>query len=251
MREHVQLARLAAQAGARVVAFPELSLIGYELDLGQALAFSERDGRLDPLRDVATSLGVTLIAGAPVRLDGELYIGAFILTPDQRINIYTKHHLGAFRTQDSPDGRVPPPESSVFVAGDRNPLVSWDGHTGAIAVCADGRYPAHAERAAKQGASTYFSCQFGIPEHVGYKLHKLKCAAVAHRLTIVFANYGASTGQLPPGGRSGIWSEQGECLVELGLTGAGVAIAIEAEDGESWHTQTLGTSRNCKRAAAG
>jgi predicted amidohydrolase len=44
--EHVRLARLAAAEGARVVVFPELSLIGYELELAGELTFSENDARL-------------------------------------------------------------------------------------------------------------------------------------------------------------------------------------------------------------
>jgi predicted amidohydrolase len=240
VREHVQLARMAAQAGARVVAFSELSLTGYELELGTTLAFSERDARLAPLADVAVSLGVTLIVGAPVRLESGLHIGAFILTPNGGIDIYTKHYLGAFRPEHSADGNVPPPEDSIFVNGCRNPLIALDGRTGAVAVCADGRYPEHAERAAKLGADTYFSCQFAIPDHVNYKLHKLKLAVVAHKLTIVFANFGAATGRMPAGGRTGIWSEQGHCLVELGATGAGVAIAIEeVADGSGLRAQAL------------
>src|SRR5689334_11519889 len=79
VREHIALTKLAAEAGALVVAFPELSLTGYELDLGAALAFSEGDARLDPLRDAARSSGVTLIVGAPVRHNGRLFIGALIL----------------------------------------------------------------------------------------------------------------------------------------------------------------------------
>jgi len=80
LHEHVRMARLAAAEGARVIVFPELSLIGYELALAAGLAFSENDPRLFPLLDVAAGQGVTLIVGASVQLKSSLYIGAFVLT---------------------------------------------------------------------------------------------------------------------------------------------------------------------------
>ena len=66
--EHLDLARIAASEGAQVVVFPELSLVGYELDLADGLAFSEDDPRLSPLLDLAASRGTTLVVGAPVRI---------------------------------------------------------------------------------------------------------------------------------------------------------------------------------------
>src|SRR5262249_17340748 len=75
LERHLALVRLAAEQGARLVVFPELSLTGYELDLANELAFSERDARLTPLVDAASAYQVILIVGAPVRIDAGLYIG--------------------------------------------------------------------------------------------------------------------------------------------------------------------------------
>src|SRR5262249_22829432 len=78
---HIRLIHVAAEAHARVLVFPELSLTGYELDLADELAFSEDDARLNPLLDSASSFGMTLVVGAPVRIGSLLHIGAFILSP--------------------------------------------------------------------------------------------------------------------------------------------------------------------------
>ena len=43
--EHLRLAELAASRGALVVLFPELSLVGYELDLAEASAAPDRARR--------------------------------------------------------------------------------------------------------------------------------------------------------------------------------------------------------------
>lgn len=116
LEEHVRLVRVAAEEGALVLVFPELSLIGYELELASDLAFSGND---------------------PVRIESQLHIGAFIIAPDRTIEVYTKHHLGAFSSSDGPEGSVPPAEETIFRPGRRNPLIRFGDNTAAVAVCAD------------------------------------------------------------------------------------------------------------------
>lgn len=75
LAQHLRLARVAADAGAGVLVFPELSLTGYELERGPELAFSERDARLDPLLELAGVHGLWLVVrlglGAGVALAAE------------------------------------------------------------------------------------------------------------------------------------------------------------------------------------
>jgi len=235
--QHVRLAHVAADERARVIVFPELSLTGYEIGLADRLAFSEADARLGPLVNVAALRSTTLIVGAPVRIRTRLCIGAFILGPDRSIELYTKHHLGAFATGDGPGGVVPPPEDSVFSPGDRNPLVSFGGNTGALAVCADWTHPSHARAAAERGANTYLTGMFTIPNHLEMASSALATYARRHRMAVVFANHGGPTGGLPAAGRSAIWSPDGHSLVRLEATGLGVAVAHESDAG--WRTNAV------------
>ena len=234
--EHIRLVHVAAEAGANVVVFPELSLTGYELDLADELAFSESDQRLDPLVTLATSRRMTLIVGAPVRIESRLYIGAFILTADGAIDLYTKQHLGAFAPSDSPDGIVPPAEATVFHPGDRNPLVRIGGAPAAIAVCADVGRPAHAEAAAERGAKTYLASMFVIPSDLEKDLTRLRTYGEQHSMAVVFSNYGGPSGGLPSAGCSAVWSAHG--VARLGATGSGVAVAIASAAG--WSARSIG-----------
>lgn len=235
--EHVRLARAAAARQVRVLVFPELSLTGYELDVAAALAFSERDPRLQPLVDVAVEHAMTVIAGAPVRSGQRLYIAALIVGADGSIAVYTKHHLGAFAPHAAPDGIVPPPEASVFAPGTRNPLVRFGGHVGAVAICADIGRPAHAQAAADRGAANFFAGVFVIPAHFDADMARLRQYALQHRMAVVFANFGGVSGGLPAAGRSAVLDQTGATLVELGATGAGLAIASEA--GGAWRVETV------------
>jgi predicted amidohydrolase len=235
--QHLRLAALAAEEQARVLVFPELSLTGYELDLANELAFSKNDPRLAPLVEAAAAHSLTLIVGAPVRLEELLCIGAFIIAADRTIEVYTKHHLGAFSPSVNPGGAVPPPEASVFQPGDRNPLVRLGNDTAAIAVCADCSRPAHARRAADLGAKAYLAGTFTIPLDLERTTSALKTYAVRHSMAVAFANYCGVSGGLASAGRSAIWSDSGESLAELDALASGVVIASETQSG--WYARAI------------
>jgi predicted amidohydrolase len=231
LERHVRSIRVAAQERARVLVFPELSLTGYEFDVAAELAFSEDDPRLAPLSDAAAAASMTLVVGAPVRIESRVYIGAFILYPDGSRDVYTKHHLGAFPDAARVDGIVPPPESTVFHSGTRNPLVQMEGGPASVAICADVGRPAHAQAAAERGATTYLASMFVIPSEFDGETEKLARYAKQHSMTVVMANYGAPSGGLASAGRSTIWSPDGSVLARLGRSGAGVVIAREGAGG--------------------
>lgn len=237
LEHHVRLIRVAAEEQAQVLVFPELSLTGYELDLAEDLAFSQRDPRLAPLVESATICSMALIVGAPVRIGTKLHIGAFIIRPDRTFGLYTKHHLGAFPASASVDGIVPAAEGTVFHAGKRDPLVRFGGSTAAIAVCADTGRQSHPERAAARGATTYLASMFVIPSELEAETARLEAYAARHSMTVVFANYGGPSGGLASGGRSAIWSGKGEILARLDGSGAGVAVAIEGDTG--WRARSV------------
>jgi predicted amidohydrolase len=237
LAEHLRLVAVAAAEGAGLVVFPELSLTGYELGLAGELAFSEADARLAPLVDAAASARASLVVGAPVRLGEQLHIGAFVLRPDGRIALYTKHRLGAFSTGAAVDGTVPPPESSVFAPGERNAPVAFGGGAAAVAICADIGDPAHVRRAAGSGARAYLASMFVIPSEFEGDAARLAGYAVEHAMVVGLANYGSPTGGLQAAGRSSIWSESGELLARLDPSGPGVAVATAT--GNGWRAKTI------------
>jgi len=246
--EHLRLAGCAASEGAQLVLFPELSLTGYEIALADRLAFSEDDVRLKPIVDLAASRGIIVIAGAPVRIEARLHIGAFIVSPDRTTRLYTKQRLGAFSEAARCDGVVPPPESTVFVPGDRNPLIGFAQSTAAVAICADVGQPLHPRRAAERGAMLYLASMFVIPSEFEADAAKLSGYASEHSMVVALANFGGATGGLAAAGRSSIWSAKGERLIQLGEAGAGVAVAAELADG--WRTTAIVLDSSQRREAA-
>src|SRR5688572_3268473 len=235
--QHLRLVTIAAEEHAQVLVFPELSLTGYELGLACALAFSKHDARLAPLAEAARSHSMTLIAGAPVGAGALLHIGAFIVSPDGAIDLYTKHHLGAFSESASCDGIVPPAEATVFHAGTENPLVRINGSIAAVAVCADTGRAAHAQAAAARGVRAYLASMFVIPSELERETSRLSAYAKRHALVVAFANVGGPSGGLASGGRSAIWADNGELIAQLDTSGTGVAVAVESDNG--WRGATV------------
>jgi predicted amidohydrolase len=234
---HLALVSAAAERHAQVLVFPELSLTGYELRLAPQLAFTPADSRLLPLVEMAVARSITIIAGAPVRIGARLHIGAFILSADGTIEVYTKRYLGAFSAAASRDGTVPPAETDFFQPGNRDPLVRFSGHAGAVAVCADTGRASHPAQAAGRGARTYLASMFVIPSEYEREKGNLEAAAVRHSMAVAFANFGGPTGGLASAGRSAVWSDTGELLAQLDSTGAGVAVATERDGG--WNASTF------------
>ena len=78
---------------------------------------------------------------------------------------------------------------------------------------------------------------FIIPSELERETANLRASAVQHSMTVALANYGGPSGGLASGGRSAIWSEKGELLVQLEAIGTGVAVAIESHTG--WRAKTI------------
>src|SRR5262245_17494933 len=91
--DHARLTIRAAQQGARLVLFPELSLTGYRLDLTQADALAPDDARLRMLQQVADAHDIVIIAGAPIESSSGLHIGALYFSPRRPAVSYSKRFL--------------------------------------------------------------------------------------------------------------------------------------------------------------
>lgn len=230
LREHLALAKRAADRGASLVLFPELSLTGYELGMADDLAFDIDDDRFRPLRALSDERALTIVAGAPVRLEGALHIAAPIAAPGA-FQLYTKRFLGAFAA--SAGGAVPPPEDSVFEAGERDPAVSLGDLSAAIGICADTARAAHAERASARGAAVYLASAFVIESDYAADTARLAGYAERHSWLVALANFGGPSGGLPSAGRSAIWGPTGAQLASLPPTGAGIAM-VERREGGAW-----------------
>lgn len=213
---HARFAEAAAKHGARLVVFPELSLIGYEPDIAATHALSADDPRLKPLIEVARKHAITIVAGAPYRSRRGLHIAALAIQPEG-VRVYTKHHLHSG-------------EEAYFVPGTMGLQIGIDGERVSFAVCADTTHPGHAEAAARAGATVYAAGVFITPTGIEADSAQLRGYARSHRIMVLMANYASPSGGFPTAGRSAVWDKQGEKVVEAPSSGEALLL-VHGEGG--------------------
>jgi len=222
---HLRFGFMAAERGAQLLIFPELSLTGYELTIARSNAVREDSSDLDPLRRLAADAQMTIVAGAPVVNDrNELHIAALAVCPDGSVLTYKKEH-------------VHQSEEHVFTSGPGGPALLVEDATVALAICADATYPAHAAKAAARGANVY-----GVGVMIDEKGYDRKVALLSdyareYRMAVLMANYSGVTGGELSAGKSALWSEDGQLVTAS--AGAEEALVIGVKKNAAWDAVVL------------
>ncbi len=117
----------ARAAGAAVVCFPELALVGYP---PEDLLLKDRvlSDAAEALERIAGSTdGIVAIVGYP-RLDGAVYNAAAVLADRRIAGSYSKNHLPNYGVFD---------EHRYFAAGTKGALIEVNGHLIGLSICED------------------------------------------------------------------------------------------------------------------
>jgi predicted amidohydrolase len=212
---HVRLIAEAAEAGARVVVFPELSLTGYELDLLRAdpLVWMTRDDdRLAPLRRACRRRRVHAIVGAPVKDGGRRLLAAIAIDDRGQVAaVYGKQHL---------DG----PEPELFTPGDAHVVLAVDGHRLGLSVCADAAVPEHAAEVAALGADGYLVGALFGEGTMDRLVDQMSSRAQDHGLWVALGSLAGPAGPYVGIGASGVWAPDGHAVVQLRDEPSGIAV---------------------------
>ncbi|SDP24400.1 Predicted amidohydrolase [Nakamurella panacisegetis] len=210
--EHVRQIADAADAGATVVLFPELSLTGYEPDVIDlhGIRIAPEDPVLQPLSAICRQRRVHALVGAPTASGSLPQIGVLHIDPRGEIRvIYAKQHLDVG-------------EIGIFSAGDARGSLEIGGWKLALAVCYDAAVAGHPIAARRSGADAYL---VGALYVIGSesRIDEQMKRATDQGMWAVLAQYSGGTGGGPACGRSGAWRPDGTEVVRLG-TGPGIAV---------------------------
>ncbi len=201
LETHLAYIQHAAERGADLVVFPELSLTGYELELLEQLALPKDSEVFSTLSDAAAANNIVVIAGCPLVGEGRKpQIGAVICFSNGEREFYAKQYLH--------EG-----EAVYCSTGNASYLCTVNGTRIALAICADFANPAHSEAAAAQQADVYIAS--ALISEAGYKADAQLLAAMAkrHQFTVLLANHISNTGGWQTCGKSGGWNALGELTV--------------------------------------
>ncbi len=210
--EHYKFVKLAVKHKAELITFPELSITSYVRENAEKLAFTENDPRLFYLKKLAAEHNIIIIAGAPIKVDGDLYIGSFVIKPNNQTEIYTKQFLHSG-------------EELFFQSSfDYNPQIKIGKEKLLLAICADIDHPEHAENACALGTTVYLPSIFfskkGIPE--AYK--NLSSYAKRHSMNILMSNFGGTVWGNQAAGKSAFWNNTGELVASINHNESGLLL---------------------------
>lgn len=135
----------AAEQGAEIVCFPELSVTGYTLSPSEANAPEyDSDRVIDHLVRIAQEAATILIAGLIEKsAQGGFYISQAIAGPNGVIGIYRKSHLS-------------PPEQSNYRAGQKIDVYSGERTLFGVQLCYEAHFPEISRVMALMGMEVLF-----------------------------------------------------------------------------------------------
>nr|WP_315201954.1 carbon-nitrogen hydrolase family protein [uncultured Flavobacterium sp.] len=225
--DHYHLVELAVSNGAQLIVFPELSITGYEREDASRLAFTENDIRLNHLKKIADDNNITIIAGAPIQIESNLFLGEFCIAPNNVVSLYTKQFLHTGE------------EIYYQPSFDYNPMLEIDNEHISCAICADIDNPKHPENASKSNSSTYIASIFFSPNGIPQAHQSLQNYASQYQMNVLMANFGGDSYGYPSGGRSAFWNNKGELIAQMGDSGSGLLLVEKHISG--WKSKIVNT----------
>lgn len=215
---HQTLVERAISAGADLIAFPELSLTGYERALGVELATMQDDSRLDELQALSDTGSITICAGLPTTGANGVHISMVIFRPGQPRTTYSKQFLH--------DHEIP-----YFVEG-HDPLSLPLGDLKvAPAICYESLVTEHLAQAVQQGVDVYLASVADSQKGVEKAYRKYPEMARQHSLWVLMSNCTGPCDGIESAGQSAIWNRKGQLLGRLDSTAVGI-LMIDTETDE-------------------
>jgi predicted amidohydrolase len=226
--DHIRLVQQASRHQVDLIVFPELSLTGYDREQAKEKAFTIDDSRIKTLSEASDNYKMTIVAGAPIMIESDLYIASYIIQPNTAPLIYIKQYLH--------NGEVDYYQSRK----DYNPTIIIRGEIISFAICADIDNPKHVEAAASIGCTTYVSSIFFTTGSIANAHEMLSNYARKHRLNILMSNYGGSCWKLESGGRSAMWTNKGNLIQESNNRDECLVIAQRTDN--EWNGRIIRTT---------
>lgn len=225
LSDHYRLVELAVQNNAQLIVFPEMSITGYERQEAHKLIFKKEDSRLDHLKKLSAENNIVITAGAPIEIESRLFIGEFIISPDNSVSIYTKQFLH--------EGEDEFFESSF----DNNPIISIENQKISFAICADIDNPLHPEHARKRETDIYIASIFFSPNGIPSAYSHLKSYAEKHKMNVLMSNFSGESWGSPSAGQSAFWNNKGELIGQMNDSDSGLLLVENQND--IWITKVI------------
>jgi predicted amidohydrolase len=209
IEHHIRLVELAAENGAEIIIFPELSVTGYEPSRAKQLATDEGDSRFAVFQQLSDKNEIYIGVGVPTTSEDGIHISLVLFQPDQPPRVNSKMYLHA-------------DENPFFIPGSNLPELIINNTHIALAICYEISIPEHAEIAYSNGAQIYIASVAKTVKGVEKALHRLSDIARKYGMTVFMSNSVGMCEDGECGGQSSVWDDTGVLLGELNELGEGV-----------------------------
>ena len=219
LSDHFRYIKLAAENGASLIIFPEMSITGYETEHAAEMALTPGDIQLSGLQQLSDENNIIIVGGAPVMLNNKLFISSLIFQPYQAVEVYTKQFLHST-------------EVDFFASSfGYNPVIELENERISFAICADIDHPEHAGNAAKIGATIYLASIFFTPRGIPEAYQLLSDYAKKHSLNVLMSNFAGQSHGTAAAGQSAFWSSNGELIARLNSHKEGLLLVEKTATG--------------------
>lgn len=213
IRKHLEFIVAAIELELEFVAFPELSLSGYEPTLAADLALQTDEASLSVFSDVSQRANITIGVGMPLLKEDKLYISQVFFRPDGERSVYTKQMLHK-------------DELPFFASGDKQIFIPIHNDLIAPAICYESLQASHVKQAVAEGATIYVVSvakdQNGMPS----AFEHYASVAKQNSIMVMMVNAIGFNDNYVSCGQSSIWNSDATKLCSLSDNSEGL-LAID------------------------
>lgn len=211
IQKHISFINLAAENGADLIFFPELSLTGYEPTLANKLKINSNDNRLAIFQEISNVNQIIICVGIPTQYNSDICISMVIFQPQTSRQTYSKQILHA-------------DEYPYFVNGEQQVFISYKNHKIAPAICFESLQTEHSANATANGANIYLASVAKSAK--GVEKANLHYPQIAQnlKLIVLMANSVGPADDFVSTGNSAVWNNEGKMLAQLDDTHEGIII---------------------------
>ncbi|MCZ4410087.1 carbon-nitrogen hydrolase family protein [Cryomorphaceae bacterium 1068] len=193
---HMTCVEMAIAENVDFIAFPELSLTGYERELAQELAMEIDDSRLDEFQNASNINHITIGVGMPLKSELGTHISMMFFQPHQARKIYSKQKLHA-------------DEIPFFVEGHEQLILTVGSTEIAPSICYESTFDEHSENAKKLGADVYLASVAKPKGDIDKAYNHYQRVAEELGLTVILSNSIGPCDNFLSAGGSAIWDSTG------------------------------------------
>lgn len=198
--------RAAGAAGANMLVVPESFAPGYNSDAIAELALTRGGAWQDRLALACRDAGCGLVFGYAERDGLAVYNAALALGPDgAELAHYRKIQLYG------------PRESAIYRPGDAYVSFNLAGHKAGLLICYDVEFAPHIAAMAAAGVTVLLVPTANMLPYTHVMRATVPAMAANHGITIVYANYCGTEGDLTYAGGSLIVGADGDVLAQAGM----------------------------------